>query len=150
MLYIYCTVLPSAGAIDGPCLPQNNCRNETDGIVRIGTKLHKLQLVVKLFQEYFTNPKMFFFSYCFYVKRIHSFYEIYEMENYFLHRYRKVLSNNCKEGGRNVYSPRRQACRPRAPQGLRVTTTQGELSTPVGSNVSFLVYLDNVSFIWKS
>uniref|UniRef100_A0A3B4US96 Sortilin related VPS10 domain containing receptor 3b n=1 Tax=Seriola dumerili TaxID=41447 RepID=A0A3B4US96_SERDU len=57
--------------------------------------------------------------------------------------YRKVLSNNCKEAGRNVYSPRRQACRPRPPRGLRLSTNQGELSAPVGSNVTFMVYLED-------
>uniref|UniRef100_A0A3Q4B2C5 PKD domain-containing protein n=1 Tax=Mola mola TaxID=94237 RepID=A0A3Q4B2C5_MOLML len=57
--------------------------------------------------------------------------------------YRKVLSNNCKEGGRKVYSPRRQACRPRPPRGLRLSTSQGELSATVGSNVTFMVYLDD-------
>ncbi|XP_056147393.1 LOW QUALITY PROTEIN: VPS10 domain-containing receptor SorCS3 [Lampris incognitus] len=56
--------------------------------------------------------------------------------------YRKVLSNNCKEAWKNMYSPRRQACRSRPPRGLRLTTSQGELSATVGSNVTFLVYLD--------
>lgn len=66
-----------------------------------------------------------------------------------LHRYRKVLSNNCKEGGRNVYSPKRQPCQPRPPQGLKLSTSQGELSATVGSNVTFMIYLDNVSHIIK-
>ncbi|XP_053730343.1 VPS10 domain-containing receptor SorCS3 [Synchiropus splendidus] len=57
--------------------------------------------------------------------------------------YRKVLSNNCKEGGKNVYSPRRQPCRPRPPRGLRLSTGHGELSAPVGTNVTFMVYLDD-------
>ncbi|KAM8739141.1 VPS10 domain-containing receptor SorCS3 [Acanthopagrus schlegelii] len=57
--------------------------------------------------------------------------------------YRKVLSNNCKEVGRNVYSPKRQACRPRPPRGLRLSTGHGELSAAVGSNVTFMVYLDD-------
>ncbi|TNN81836.1 VPS10 domain-containing receptor SorCS3 [Liparis tanakae] len=57
--------------------------------------------------------------------------------------YRKVLSNNCKEGGKNVYSPKRQVCRPRPPQGLRLSTSQGELSATVGSNVTFMVYLED-------
>ncbi|KAG7219603.1 hypothetical protein INR49_018980, partial [Caranx melampygus] len=57
--------------------------------------------------------------------------------------YRKVLSNNCIEAGRNVYSPKRQACRPRPPRGLRLSTSQGELSAPVGSNVTFMVYLED-------
>uniref|UniRef100_A0AAX7SEW5 PKD domain-containing protein n=1 Tax=Astatotilapia calliptera TaxID=8154 RepID=A0AAX7SEW5_ASTCA len=56
--------------------------------------------------------------------------------------YRKVLSNNCKEAGRNVYSPRRQPCHPRAPRGLQLSTSQGELSSPVGSNVTFMVSLN--------
>lgn len=64
-----------------------------------------------------------------------------------LQRYRKVLSNNCKEGGKNVYSPKRQACRPRPPRGLRLSTSQGELSATVGSNVTFMVYLEDVSHI---
>ncbi|XP_058508169.1 VPS10 domain-containing receptor SorCS3 [Solea solea] len=57
--------------------------------------------------------------------------------------YRKVLSNNCKEGGKNVYSPKRQVCRTRPPRGLRLTTSHGELSALVGSNVTFMVYLDD-------
>uniref|UniRef100_A0A671VJ16 Sortilin related VPS10 domain containing receptor 3b n=1 Tax=Sparus aurata TaxID=8175 RepID=A0A671VJ16_SPAAU len=52
--------------------------------------------------------------------------------------YRKVLSNNCKEVGRNVYSPKRQTCRPRPPRGLRLSTGHGELSAAVGSNVTFM------------
>ncbi|XP_019715789.1 VPS10 domain-containing receptor SorCS3-like [Hippocampus comes] len=57
--------------------------------------------------------------------------------------YRKVLSNNCKEVGTNVYSPRRQGCRPRPPRGLRLTTGSGELSALVGSNVTFVVHLQD-------
>ncbi|TNM99316.1 hypothetical protein fugu_012349 [Takifugu bimaculatus] len=56
--------------------------------------------------------------------------------------YRRVLSNNCKEGGRKVFSPRRQACRSRPPRGLRLVTGHGELSATVGSNVTFMLYLD--------
>ncbi|XP_051935354.1 VPS10 domain-containing receptor SorCS3 isoform X1 [Hippocampus zosterae] len=57
--------------------------------------------------------------------------------------YRKVLSNNCKEVGTNVYSPRRQGCRPTPPRGLRLTTGGGELSALVGSNVTFVVHLQD-------
>ena len=59
-------------------------------------------------------------------------------------RYRKVLSNNCKEGGRTVFSPRRQTCQPSPPQGLRLSTSQGELAAAAGTNVTFLVQLDQV------
>lgn len=57
--------------------------------------------------------------------------------------YRKVLSNNCKEGGRNTFSPKRQPCRPRAPRGLRLSTSTGELSAIVGANVTFMVLLED-------
>ncbi|XP_014888347.1 VPS10 domain-containing receptor SorCS3 isoform X1 [Poecilia latipinna] len=57
--------------------------------------------------------------------------------------YRKVLSNNCKEEGRNVYSPKRMACRPKPPQGLHLSTSHGELSAAIGSNVTFMIHLDN-------
>ncbi|XP_077586040.1 VPS10 domain-containing receptor SorCS3-like [Stigmatopora nigra] len=57
--------------------------------------------------------------------------------------YRKVLANNCKEIGRNVYSPRRQNCRPRPPRGLRLTTGSGELSARLGTNVTFVVHLQD-------
>ncbi|XP_004077390.2 VPS10 domain-containing receptor SorCS3 [Oryzias latipes] len=56
--------------------------------------------------------------------------------------YRKVLSNNCKEVERNVYSPKREACHPRAPRGLRLTTSHGELSATAGSNVTYMISLD--------
>ncbi|KAM4591003.1 VPS10 domain-containing receptor SorCS3 [Odontesthes bonariensis] len=55
--------------------------------------------------------------------------------------YRKVLSNNCKERGRNVYSPKTEACQPRAPRGLRLSTIHTELSAVIGSNVTFAIYL---------
>ncbi|KAM9364971.1 VPS10 domain-containing receptor SorCS3 [Pholidichthys leucotaenia] len=57
--------------------------------------------------------------------------------------YRKVLSNNCKEIEKNVYSPRRQLCRPRAPRGLQLSTAQGELSATMGSNVTFMIHLED-------
>ncbi|XP_073337972.1 VPS10 domain-containing receptor SorCS3 [Pagrus major] len=68
----------------------------------------------------------------------------------FLNRtgYRKVLSNNCKEVGGTVWKtatgqqPRKPACRHRPPRGLRLSTGHGELSAAVGSNVTFMVYLD--------
>lgn len=46
-----------------------------------------------------------------------------------------------------MFSPRRQPCRPRPPRGLRLATSQGELRSTVGSNVTFMVYLEDVSHI---
>ncbi|KAM9559065.1 VPS10 domain-containing receptor SorCS3-like isoform 4-T4 [Salvelinus alpinus] len=62
--------------------------------------------------------------------------------------YRKVLSNNCKEGGKDVYSPRKQRCSPRPPRGLRLTTSHGDLTANLGSNVTFLVHLDDGNSLW--
>uniref|UniRef100_A0A3P8XQX1 PKD domain-containing protein n=1 Tax=Esox lucius TaxID=8010 RepID=A0A3P8XQX1_ESOLU len=64
--------------------------------------------------------------------------------------YRKVLSNNCKEGGNDVYSARKQQCSPRPPKGLRLMTSHGELTATVGSNVTFLVHLDDGNSLWTS
>lgn len=44
-----------------------------------------------------------------------------------------------------MFSPRRQACRPRPPRGLRLITGHGELSATIGNNVTFMLYLDEVS-----
>ncbi|KAM9559064.1 VPS10 domain-containing receptor SorCS3-like isoform 3-T3 [Salvelinus alpinus] len=60
----------------------------------------------------------------------------------------KVLSNNCKEGGKDVYSPRKQRCSPRPPRGLRLTTSHGDLTANLGSNVTFLVHLDDGNSLW--
>lgn len=57
--------------------------------------------------------------------------------------YRKVLSNNCKEVAPNTFSPKRQTCRPRAPRGLKLSTSGGELSAIVGTNVTFMVLLED-------
>ncbi|XP_021436187.2 VPS10 domain-containing receptor SorCS3 isoform X1 [Oncorhynchus mykiss] len=62
--------------------------------------------------------------------------------------YRKVLSNNCKEGGKDVYSPRKQHCSPRPPRGLRLTTSHGDLTANLGSNITFLVHLDDGNSLW--
>uniref|UniRef100_A0A4W5NJB7 Sortilin related VPS10 domain containing receptor 3b n=1 Tax=Hucho hucho TaxID=62062 RepID=A0A4W5NJB7_9TELE len=62
--------------------------------------------------------------------------------------YRKVLSNNCKEGGKDVYSPRKQHCSPRPPRGLRLTTSHGDLTANLDSNVTFLVHLDDGNLLW--
>uniref|UniRef100_A0AAY4DML3 PKD domain-containing protein n=1 Tax=Denticeps clupeoides TaxID=299321 RepID=A0AAY4DML3_9TELE len=56
--------------------------------------------------------------------------------------YRKVVSNSCKESGKEPVSPRMQQCDLKAPRGVRLSTAHEELSAPVGTNVTFLLHLD--------
>uniref|UniRef100_A0AAY4DMR1 PKD domain-containing protein n=1 Tax=Denticeps clupeoides TaxID=299321 RepID=A0AAY4DMR1_9TELE len=48
--------------------------------------------------------------------------------------YRKVVSNSCKESGKEPVSPRMQQCDLKAPRGVRLSTAHEELSAPVGTN----------------
>ncbi|XP_030643264.1 VPS10 domain-containing receptor SorCS3 [Chanos chanos] len=57
--------------------------------------------------------------------------------------YRKVLSNNCKEGLKEVFSPKIHQCPPKAPSGLQLSTGNGEYSAKLGTNVTFNVYLQD-------
>ena len=59
-------------------------------------------------------------------------------------RYRKVVSNNCTKGVKEMYTPRRQQCPSRAPRGLSLTTKDDKLTAHLGTNVSFKVHLDEV------
>lgn len=61
-------------------------------------------------------------------------------------RYRKVVLNNCTKGVKEMYTPRKQQCPNRAPKGLLLTTKDGKLAANMGSNVTFLVHLDEVSW----
>ncbi|CAB1344629.1 unnamed protein product, partial [Coregonus sp. 'balchen'] len=56
--------------------------------------------------------------------------------------YRKVVSNNCIKGVKDMYTPRKQMCPNRAPKGLSLSTREGKLTADLGTNVTFLVHLD--------
>uniref|UniRef100_A0A8B9DRA1 VPS10 domain-containing receptor SorCS1 n=1 Tax=Anser cygnoides TaxID=8845 RepID=A0A8B9DRA1_ANSCY len=56
--------------------------------------------------------------------------------------YRKVVSNNCTDGVREQYTAKPQQCPGKAPQGLRIITTDGKLTAEQGHNVTFLVQLE--------
>ncbi|RXM27121.1 VPS10 domain-containing receptor SorCS3 [Acipenser ruthenus] len=59
--------------------------------------------------------------------------------------YRKVVSNNCTAGVKEIYTARKQQCPHRAPRGLHVVTSDGKLVSSQGSNVTFLVFMEDVS-----
>ncbi|XP_064807391.1 VPS10 domain-containing receptor SorCS1-like [Oncorhynchus masou masou] len=56
--------------------------------------------------------------------------------------YRKVVSNNCVKGVKDMYTPRKQMCPNRAPKGLSLSTREGKLTADLHTNVTFLVHLD--------
>uniref|UniRef100_A0A8C4KJH6 Sortilin related VPS10 domain containing receptor 1 n=1 Tax=Dromaius novaehollandiae TaxID=8790 RepID=A0A8C4KJH6_DRONO len=56
--------------------------------------------------------------------------------------YRKVVSNNCTDGVREQYTAKPQQCPGKAPQGLRIVTSDGKLTADLGHNVTFLVQLE--------
>ncbi|KAK2530614.1 VPS10 domain-containing receptor SorCS1 [Columba guinea] len=56
--------------------------------------------------------------------------------------YRKVVSNNCTDGVRERYTAKPQQCPSKAPQGLRILTSDGKLTAEQGHNVTFLVQLE--------
>ncbi|KAL2086732.1 hypothetical protein ACEWY4_017791 [Coilia grayii] len=59
--------------------------------------------------------------------------------------YRKVAANNCTKGVNDMYTARRQKCPNRAPHGLQLSTSEGKLTAPLHSNVTFLLQLQE----WK-
>lgn len=61
-----------------------------------------------------------------------------------VHSYRKVVSNNCTAGVSMEYTARRQQCPIQAPKGLHLVTSEGSLTATLGSNVTFLVFLEEV------
>ncbi|KAF7216643.1 VPS10 domain-containing receptor SorCS3 isoform X1 [Nothobranchius furzeri] len=64
-------------------------------------------------------------------------------QNYFNSTgYRKVVLNNCTKGVKDMYSARKQQCPNRPPKGLVLTSKDGKLTASMGSNVTFLVRLD--------
>ena len=62
-------------------------------------------------------------------------------------RYRKVVSNNCTAGVSTEYTAKRQQCPIQAPKGLHLVTSEGTLTATLGSNVTFLVFLEEVSCV---
>ncbi|XP_068178070.1 VPS10 domain-containing receptor SorCS1-like isoform X2 [Antennarius striatus] len=56
--------------------------------------------------------------------------------------YRKVVSNNCTAGVITDYTAKRQQCPIQAPKGLHLVTSEGTLTTTLGVNVTFLVFLE--------
>uniref|UniRef100_A0A671YVE0 Sortilin related VPS10 domain containing receptor 1 n=1 Tax=Sparus aurata TaxID=8175 RepID=A0A671YVE0_SPAAU len=56
--------------------------------------------------------------------------------------YRKVVSNNCTAGVSMEYTARRQQCPIQAPRGLHLVTSEGTLTATLGTNVTFLVFLE--------
>ncbi|KAL1005911.1 hypothetical protein UPYG_G00065490 [Umbra pygmaea] len=56
--------------------------------------------------------------------------------------YRKVVSNNCTAGVIEDYTARRQHCPTQAPKGLHLVTSEGKLTATLGTNVTFLVFLE--------
>ncbi|XP_019735230.1 VPS10 domain-containing receptor SorCS1 isoform X2 [Hippocampus comes] len=56
--------------------------------------------------------------------------------------YRKVVSNNCTDGVIVEYTAKRQQCPMQAPKGLHLVTGDGTLSAVLGTNVTFLIFLE--------
>ncbi|XP_040892446.1 VPS10 domain-containing receptor SorCS1 isoform X2 [Toxotes jaculatrix] len=56
--------------------------------------------------------------------------------------YRKVVSNNCTAGVLVEYTAKRQQCPIQAPKGLHLVTSEGTLTATLGTNVTFLVFLE--------
>ncbi|KAM9818171.1 VPS10 domain-containing receptor SorCS1 isoform 2-T3 [Syngnathus typhle] len=61
--------------------------------------------------------------------------------------YRKVVSNNCTDGVIVEYTAKRQYCPMQAPKGLHLVTSEGTLSAVLGTNVTFLVFLEQQPII---
>ncbi|XP_061763847.1 VPS10 domain-containing receptor SorCS3 [Nerophis ophidion] len=56
--------------------------------------------------------------------------------------YRKVVLNNCTKGVKELYTARKQQCPKKSPKGLLLTTKDDRLAANLGTNVTFLVHLD--------
>uniref|UniRef100_A0A8C5HQ37 VPS10 domain-containing receptor SorCS2 n=1 Tax=Gouania willdenowi TaxID=441366 RepID=A0A8C5HQ37_GOUWI len=56
--------------------------------------------------------------------------------------YRKVVSNNCTAGVSTELTARRQQCPTQAPKGLHLVTSEASLTATLGTNVTFLVFLE--------
>ncbi|XP_048843157.1 VPS10 domain-containing receptor SorCS3 [Brienomyrus brachyistius] len=56
--------------------------------------------------------------------------------------YRKVVSNNCTKGVKEIYTAKKQECPNTAPRGLQLITNDGKLTAILGANVTFLIHLE--------
>uniref|UniRef100_A0A8B9L9C8 Sortilin related VPS10 domain containing receptor 3 n=1 Tax=Astyanax mexicanus TaxID=7994 RepID=A0A8B9L9C8_ASTMX len=56
--------------------------------------------------------------------------------------YRKVAANNCTKGVKEMYTARKQQCPNRPPRGLQLATRDNKLTANLGSNVTFVVQLE--------
>uniref|UniRef100_A0A8C1UL00 PKD domain-containing protein n=1 Tax=Cyprinus carpio TaxID=7962 RepID=A0A8C1UL00_CYPCA len=76
--------------------------------------------------------------------RAHDFeWYIFSLFDFFVcFRYRKVVANNCTKGVKEMYTARKQQCPNRPPRGLVLTTHDDKLTANMGSNVTFLVRLE--------
>ncbi|KAK7930692.1 hypothetical protein WMY93_007087 [Mugilogobius chulae] len=59
--------------------------------------------------------------------------------------YRKVVLNNCTKGVKDMYTARKQQCPNRSPKGLQLSTRDGKLTAHLGTNVTFVVNLDELT-----
>nr|XP_055027995.1 VPS10 domain-containing receptor SorCS3 isoform X1 [Misgurnus anguillicaudatus] len=57
--------------------------------------------------------------------------------------YRRVMLNNCREGLKDTLSPKTQQCKPIAPKGLQLSTSNSQLTAILGTNITFRVTLQN-------
>ncbi|KAK3530442.1 hypothetical protein QTP86_024357, partial [Hemibagrus guttatus] len=72
-------------------------------------------------------------------------------QNYFNSTgYRKVAANNCTKGVKEMYTARKQQCPNRPPRGLHLTTLDSTLKANMGSNVTFIVQLEEVRVMFES
>uniref|UniRef100_A0A8C1UF46 PKD domain-containing protein n=1 Tax=Cyprinus carpio TaxID=7962 RepID=A0A8C1UF46_CYPCA len=60
--------------------------------------------------------------------------------------YRKVVANNCTKGVKELYTARKQQCPYRPPRGLVLSTGDNKFTANMGSNVTFLVRLEELDF----
>lgn len=60
-----------------------------------------------------------------------------------------MVANNCTKGVKELYTARKQQCPNRPPRGLALATRDDKLTANLGSNVTFLVLLEEVRSITR-
>ncbi|KAG2462726.1 SORC3 protein, partial [Polypterus senegalus] len=56
--------------------------------------------------------------------------------------YRKVVSNNCTAGVKEIFTAKKEQCPSRPPRGLHLVTSDSKLTATQGTNVTFLIFLE--------